>query len=66
MNRLRAQAARFARLFAVAVVAQIPALEATHKPLTWSLVGAALVGAVETAWRQLKPPPDAPAYSARH
>lgn len=61
---MKAQAARFARLFAVALASQAVALQG-HS-LTRSVIIAAVVGAAEAAWRQLKPPPDAPAYTAKH
>jgi hypothetical protein len=61
---VKAQAARFGRLFAVALASQAVALEG-HS-LTRSVIIAAVVGAAETAWRQFKPAPDAPAYQAQH
>lgn len=59
---VRVQAARFARLFVVALLTQAAALDGQH--LTRSIAISAVVGAAETAWRQFKKPPDA--YTARH
>jgi hypothetical protein len=61
---VKAQAARFARLFVVALVGQQAAQPGLH--LTRTVIVAALVGAAETAWRQFKAPPDAPAYTPKH
>lgn len=62
-TRVRVQAARFARLFAVALTSQEAVLAGQH----WarSAVVAAVVGAAETAWRQYKTPPDV-AYTPEH
>lgn len=61
---MRAQVARFTRLFVVALVGQQAAQPGTH--LTRAVIVAAVVGAAETAWRQFKAPPDAPAYAPKH
>lgn len=61
---MKTQAARFGRLFVVALGTQAAALEGQN--LTRSVVISAVVAAAETAWRQLKPAPDSPAYQAKH
>jgi len=71
VKQAEAQAVRFVRLFAAALLAQIIALMSVSHITTWragvSLVVSAVVGALEVAWRQFFPVvrADAIAYAAR-
>lgn len=56
-TKLRAQLARFARTFGFALAGQAATLGTGH--ITLELAGAAILAALETAWRQLAAPPDA-------
>jgi hypothetical protein len=59
LNYIETQVARFARLFVVALGVQLAALGGTDH-LGRSAIVAALVGAAEVAWRQLRPAAPAP------
>lgn len=60
--KIKAQAARFGRLFGVALVTQVAALQGQH--LTRTLLVSVVVGAVEVAWRQYRSAPDAAQHRA--
>lgn len=62
--KVRAQAARFGRLFGIALATQVAALQGAH--LTRSVIVAVVVGAAETAFRQLVAPPAPPAAPGEH
>lgn len=51
--QIKAQAVRFGRLFAAALVAQLVTLGTGH--IGWKLLGSAVVGAAEVAVRQFFP-----------